>query len=278
MKTFHIASVLFLTCISISAAEPMIVAHRGASRDAPENTIPAFKLAWEQGADAIEGDFLLTKDGHIVCIHDKSTKRFASVNLPVKGTTLKNLRELDVGIRKGEKYKGTIIPTISEVFATVPATKKVFIEIKCGTEIIPPLLDQIAKSSLKKEQIVVICFNKNVLKEFKYKAPWCKTSWLCSIRKNKSGKLIPSLETVLTALREMKADGFSSGKNGISEDFVKGVMDKGYEYHVWTVDDTKTAMRFNKWGAKSITTNVPAHIKKAIVEQGAALDADKLRK
>jgi len=54
----------------------LVVAHRDASFDVPENTLPAFKLAWEQGADAIEGDFLLTKDGHIVCIHDRTTKRF----------------------------------------------------------------------------------------------------------------------------------------------------------------------------------------------------------
>ena len=57
---------------------PLIVAHKGASRDAPENTIPAFRLAWNQEADAIEGDFHLTKDGHIVCVHDKTTRRVAN--------------------------------------------------------------------------------------------------------------------------------------------------------------------------------------------------------
>ncbi len=50
---------------------PLIVAHRGASYDAPENTLAAFRLAWEQGADAIEGDFFLTSDGQILCLHDK---------------------------------------------------------------------------------------------------------------------------------------------------------------------------------------------------------------
>ena len=57
----------------LSFGKPLVVAHRGASYDAPENTLPAFKLAWEQGADAIEGDFFLTKDNQIVCIHDKTT-------------------------------------------------------------------------------------------------------------------------------------------------------------------------------------------------------------
>lgn len=58
-----------LLSISHAHAEPLIVAHRGASRDAPENTLPAFKLAWQQGADAIEGDFHLTKDGKIIRLH-----------------------------------------------------------------------------------------------------------------------------------------------------------------------------------------------------------------
>ena len=60
-----------LLFFQLSTAKPMIVAHRGASFDAPENTLPAFELARKQKADAIEGDFLLTKDKQIVCIHDK---------------------------------------------------------------------------------------------------------------------------------------------------------------------------------------------------------------
>ena len=75
----------------------MIVAHRGASSDAPENTLPAFRRAWELGADAIEGDFRLTKDGRIVCIHDKDTKRVADAKLVVSDATLAQLRTLDVG-------------------------------------------------------------------------------------------------------------------------------------------------------------------------------------
>ena len=64
----------------------MITANRGASHDAPENTLAAFKLAWKQQADAIEGDFRLTADGKIVCIHDADTRRTCGVNLVVADT------------------------------------------------------------------------------------------------------------------------------------------------------------------------------------------------
>ena len=268
---FIIITTLLTLSVSIFAGEPMIVAHRGASREAPENTIPAFRLAWEQNADAIEGDFLLTKDGKIVCIHDKKTN-----NLVVKNSTLEELKKLDVGAYRGEKFIGTTIPTIAEVFATVPEGKKIYIEIKCGNEILPTLLDEIKRSGLKDEQIVVICFNRQVIQKLKAEAPQFKAYWLSSI-KNKSGKYHPSPEAVLRTLDQIKADGLSSSR-GVSEEFIKSIMAKGFEYHVWTINTVKEARSFKSWGAKSITTDVPKKLIESIVEQGAALDADKLSK
>jgi glycerophosphoryl diester phosphodiesterase len=253
----------------------MIVAHRGASRDAPENTMPAFELAWAQGADAIEGDFHLTKDGHIVCIHDGNTKRVSNTNLVVRGSTLAELRAVDVGAHRGNAFKGAVIPTIAEVFSTIPEQKTIYIEIKGGTEIIPPLLDEIKNSGLKKEQILLISFNKKMLQELKTKDPEMKASWLSGFKKGVFGKMAPSLETVLATLKKIKADGFSSTKDIIDEAFVKSIIEEGYEYHVWTVDDLETARRFNSWGAKSITTNVPDHIRKALSGEASPADADK---
>jgi len=242
----------------------MIVAHRGASRDAPENTIPAFELAWQQGADSIEGDFRLTRDGEIVCIHDKDTKRVAGRKLVVGESTLAELRELDVGTSRGEKFEGTTIPTIAEVFSTIPDGRKIYIEIKCGAEIIPPLLEEIEKSGLADEQIVVICFDRDVLRHIKTSAPQYKTSWLCSIKRDKSGKTRPSLDEVLGVLGEIDADGFSFGKDGVDRAFVEGIIAGGYEPHVWTVDNIETAARMKAWGVLSITTNVPGAVRKGL--------------
>lgn len=74
---------------STACVPPQIVAHRGASADAPENPLAAFRLAWKQGADVIEGDFYLTKDHRIVCIHDGDTQRVAGKHLVVAESTLK---------------------------------------------------------------------------------------------------------------------------------------------------------------------------------------------
>ena len=273
----YIAVFALLVSTPTRAEDVLIVAHRGASRDAPENTIPAFTLAWKQGADAIEGDFYLTKDGQIVCIHDKDTKRVAGKNLAVSQSTLGELRKLDVGAYRGKEFEGTVIPTIAEVFSTVPKQKKIYVEIKCGIEIIPALLEEIDKSGLTTEQIVVICFDKKVIQAMKTKAPQYKAFWLSGFKKDKSGTVSPSLEAVLTTLKQVKADGFSSTKDIVDESFVEKVKAEGYEYHVWTIDDVETARRFKKWGAKSITTNAPGYIRANLIEHNATAEANKPR-
>ncbi|MBN2473068.1 MAG: glycerophosphodiester phosphodiesterase [Pirellulales bacterium] len=271
MRALCIPAILLLTCLSAYAEEPVIVAHRGASRDAPENTLPAFRLAWEQGADAIEGDFRLTRDGHIVCMHDESTKRVAGEDLAIEKSTLAALRKLDVGAHHGPQFEGTPIPTIAEVFATVPDRgKRVYVEIKCGVEIIPPLLAEIAQAGLEPQQVVIISFHEEVIQAIKARAPRYKAFWLCGFKEEKeSGKVVPSPQSVLETLERIEADGLSSGKDLIDESLIQRVRDKGYEYHVWTVDDPDTARRFQKWGARSITTNVPGLMRKHLVGAGS---------
>ena len=255
---FYRDIVLLLTFFlgHLASGKPLIVAHRGASFDAPENTLPAFDLAWEQGADAIEGDFLLTKDCHIVCTHDRSTKRFCDQDLVVAKSTLKQLKDLDVGSWKNEKYAGTRMPTISEVFATVPKGKKIFVEVKCGVEIIPPLAKEIKMSDLGCEQIILICFKAEVVKSFKEKLPDHKAFWLSGFKKNKQGSWNPSIASVLSTIKNCNADGVDS-QHSIPEDFSQSILDAGYEWHAWTINDVVTAKSLAKRGIYSITTDRP---------------------
>jgi glycerophosphoryl diester phosphodiesterase len=236
-------------------ADPLIVAHRGSSFDAPENTLPAFRLAWEQGADGVEGDFLLTKDAQIVCIHDASTKRLADKNLVVSKSTLQELRALDVGAWKHEKFKGTKIPTISEVFATIPKGKKIFVEVKCGPEIVPFLVKEIRKANLETDQVRLICFNTKVIKSFKEYMPNHKAYWLSGFNK-KNGSWKPSVDQVITTLQNCKADGLDS-QHTIPPEFSKSVIKAGFEWHAWTINDARTAQRLAKRGIDSITTDRP---------------------
>lgn len=267
----YIALPILLYVISFSAEvshAQFIVAHRGASHDAPENTLAAFRLAWEQHADAIEGDFYLSKDGQIVCIHDKTTKRTApgQPELTVAELTLHELRTLDVGSWKDKRYESERIPTLKEVLDTVPIGKRIFIEIKCGPEIIPVLKRQLKASSLKPEQIVIICFNEEVVSQCRRTMPQYKVNWLTSYRRaTPVSAWKPTLDDVLRTLKRSGATGL--GTNGnlkvIDQTFVDAVQAAGQEFHVWTVNDAKSASTFKSLGVQSITTDRPELIRNA---------------
>jgi glycerophosphoryl diester phosphodiesterase len=263
---FSNLSALLLLIPATAFAEPFIVAHRGASHDAPENTLPAFQLAWKQGADAIEGDFHLTRDGRIVCIHDNDTARVTDTKRVVKDSTLEELQALDAGEWFKPEWKGTRLPTFAEVAATVPEGRKFYIEVKCGPEIVPALLRGILESGLDASQIVVISFNSNVIRELKKHAPGFKACWLSSFEK--SSPLDPGTAEVLATLRDIKADGFSSkADERLDPGYINAIRAAGFEYHCWTVDDPKVARRFLGLGAGSITTNRPAFLRKALMEE-----------
>ncbi|MBU1054584.1 MAG: glycerophosphodiester phosphodiesterase [Proteobacteria bacterium] len=246
---------------------PLIIAHRGASNDAPENTLPAFELAWKQGADAIETDLHLTRDGKIVCIHDKTTQKVAGKKLIIAESTLEELQLLDVGSWFGKQWKGTYIPTLSDVLKIVPEDKQIFLEIKCGQELLPKLYEDLRNSQLFPKQILIISFHTEVVAAIKKTAPELKVLILSGFkRKPISQQVIPTIDDVLKTLRFTHADGYSlKTHKSVTESFVRQILEQGYEYHVWTIDDIRMAQKYRKYGVTSITTNCPGYLKEKLV-------------
>lgn len=250
----------------MSASEPIIVAHRGASADAPENTISAFALAWKQGADAIEGDFHLTRDRQIVCIHDDTTSKTSNHSLKVRKTRLSHLQSLDVGSWKSPEFSSERIPTLGNVLATVPADKKIYIEIKSSPKIVRHLLKILDASDLSNDQIVIIAFSPRVVKKVKSLRPSLTVNLLSGVRRSAKGEgLDPSSEQLLAQLRRSKADGLGIYAHpDIDSRFVQPILDAGFALHVWTVDDPEVARKWIEFGASSITTNTPAKLGEAL--------------
>ena len=254
-------------CATNSGLQTRIVAHRGASYDAPENTATSFALAWKQDADAIEGDFYLTADGHIVCFHDRTTNRIAGVDMRVEDATLEQLQAMDVGRWKAPEFAGQRMPILAEVLDMVPPGKMIYLDIKSGPHIVAPMRDIIRQSGLRPEQVVVIAFNADVIAKTRELMPELKTYWLSSFRQDKeTGIWTPSLETVLATLTRIDAHGLSS--RGIREvvdaDFVRAIRAAGFEYHTWTINDADLARYFYDLGADSITTDRPGYIREAL--------------
>jgi len=264
MKTLY--PILLLLCLACTAlARPLVVAHRGASGDAPENTIPAFELAWAQSADAIEGDFHLSRDGKIVCIHDRDTKKITGRKLLVKETDFKALRALPLSKKFSKGHHDLRIPSFAEVAATIPEGGKFYIEIKSDATMVPQLEEALADSNLSQEQIVVISFNADVIAAVKKAAPQTKANWLTSVKVTRSGQLEPSARAVIRQLRELDADGVSmKAIPELKEAYVQAVKGAGFEFHVWTVNNPEHAKRLAAYGVDSITTDYPGRLLAAL--------------
>src|SRR5262245_53507276 len=266
MRLLAASLCVILSPLAVLAAAPKveIVAHRGASYDAPENTVAAIKLAWKQKADASEFDVFLSKDGKIVVIHDKDTKRTAGVNHVVAASTLAELRKLDVGKWKGAKFAGEKVPTLDEMLATVPAGKQVFVEVKCGPEIVPELNRVLKASKLKPSQTPVISFNADVIAAVKKARPELPAYWIVSLRAGKNKKP-PTAEALIARAKQIKADGLDlSASEALDRAFAAKVKDAKLKLYVWTVNDVAVARRMVTLGVDGITTDRPGWLREQL--------------
>jgi glycerophosphoryl diester phosphodiesterase len=269
---WRLAACWFLIAAALpSARGQLIIAHRGASHDAPENTLAAFKLAIDQGADGFEADFYLGKDGHVVCLHDADTMRVSGKKLLVAEAAFTELRALDVGSWKGPHWKGERMPTLEEVLAAVPDGKKIYIELKSSREVVGPMAKILAASKLSPAQVVVISFHADAIAECKKQAPHVKALWLCGMKKKKDGTPPPTAEQVAATLARTGADGLDA--EGVPEyfnaAFIERLQQLGCrEFHVWTIDDPQVADFYARLGAASITTNRPGWLRKEMAKGG----------
>jgi len=237
---------------------PLIIAHRGASGEAPENTLAAFQLAWKQGADGIECDVHLTSDCQVVCMHDHDTKRVAKQKLRIAGHSYQELSQLDIGSWKGKDFAGERLPLLCDVLGTVPPRKQIYIEVKCGKEIVKPLLEQLDGTWLKPEQITIICFNGEVIEALNAARPGLQIIWLIDVKSNWLGRSKLKLPEVLAQAAYLKVKGLGLRcHSGIRREMVEQIREAGLLLNVWTVNDTTDARRYASFGVDSLTTNWP---------------------
>ena len=249
LTRMFLCSVVLFGLVSVVSSQPMIIAHRGASFDAPENTLAAVKMAWQQGADAVEVDVHLSADNKIMVIHDKDTRRTSGTDLKVKETISNELRKLDVGSFKSSKYTGERIPFLEEIIETIPKGKMLFVEIKSDESMLPVLKKLIEKSG-KTGQIVIIGFDFATVEEAKSMMPDIPVYWLKFSFIRYSGGIIERV-------KEAGLDGLNLHHKNISGKFASKVKKAGLGLYTWTVDDPMEAKRLQDLGIDGITTNRP---------------------
>ena len=235
------------------------ISHRGESKDAPENTMAAFRLAVQRDTGGTETDIHLTKDGKLVCIHDSDTKRVAVESRIVEESTFEELLELDFCNGK-EQFRGEKIPLFRDLIALLRPGKRYFIEVKQNDEkVLAAMRDELNRMKTAPEQIVMISFHRDMVRLSKKYMPDVQTLWLTGFKET-DGVFHPAKEECAEILSEIHADGIDAAcsEAAFDETAVAYLKSKGFFIAVWTVDDADVAARYIRRGVDAITSNCAA--------------------
>lgn len=240
-----------------------IFAHRGASAYAPENTLEAFQLAMNQGADGIELDVQLTKDGELVVIHDETIDRVSDEKGAVRDYTLEELKKISVS-NHFEQYPDVKIPTLREVLELVkPGTMEINIELKTGIFWYPEIerkVLELVKEEGMEDRIIYSSFNHYSVQKIKELSPEAETAYLIG-------------DVMLDVAAYTKNTGIKGLHPALFHvkmaDFLKEYKESGIALRVWTVNEKDQIRWLIDEGVDAVITNYPDRGLEARVEAEA---------
>jgi glycerophosphoryl diester phosphodiesterase len=227
--------------MSSKVNQPLVIAHRGASHDAAENTLAAFRLAWEQGADAIETDLRLTADGAIVAFHDEDGARLLRDPRRIRDLTLAELSARGV-------------PSLREVLDTVPDGKHVVFELK--EDVVEPLSRELAGAP--HERLTLIAFDAEMLARAKRALPRCRALWLFGnyAAARLRGRALG--ERLASEVRQLGLDGVDLRLSArLNRHLLEPLHEAGLTIFVYTVNGGIACRRCARLGLHGITTDMP---------------------
>lgn len=240
------------------AGRPLILGHRGASADAPENTLAAFRLAMDQGADGVELDVWRCATGEVVVIHDEDARRTAGAPLRIPDASLAALRGLDAGAWKGSRYRGERIPLLAEVLEALPGAL-VNVELKGGggDVRVAAAAAEVIRRAGAGDRVLVSSFHARLLAAFRAAAPEVdrgllfEGGWLWALR-------------VAAARAWLRPAALHPEARLVTPARARRWRRAGRAVNAWTVDDPAEARRLAALGATALITNAPARLLAAL--------------
>lgn len=263
-KYIFVILLFFTVTFAVSGCcsdSPIIIAHRGASGKAPENTLASVNKAWQLDSDAVEVDVHLSADNRIMVIHDANTARTSGENMLVRDSSSDELGKLDVGSFKSGEFAGEKIPFLKDIIETIPADKKLFVEVKSSRKILP-FLKKVIEQSGKADNIAIISFNMELLDRAKTQMPDIPMYWLVYPEKNQeTDKLQPYDASLIDKVVKSGLDGLDVYHRVLTENYVRNTHAAGLDVYVWTVNDREIIEKMYDIGVDGITTDYPAEAK-----------------
>ncbi len=248
------------------AKRPLVIAHRGASADRAEHTLAAYVRAIEVGADGVECDVRLTRDGHLVCVHDRTVNRTSSGSGAVSALTLSELQRLDFGSWSGGEPAAVLtFAALVELVHDAGRPLRLLVETKHPNRRGGQVETQPSAAPLRvgwlsrSSPVTVMSFGESALRRVHKRAPTLATALLMSgVRGPRRIGLLPDPVTIagpdIALLR---------GDPG----FVERAHTLGNQVYVWTVDELDDLWTARRLGVDAVITNRPGE---ALVALGAA--------
>ena len=236
----------------------LVIAHRGASDYAPENTVAAFDLAIELGARHIELDVELSSDVHIVVIHDDTLDRTTNASGPVTDRTLADLRRLDAGSWFGARFSGERIPAYTDVLKRYRGRAHLHTEIKGLSPLLARRVADVVRTRCMQEQVTVTSFLREQLEEIRDSAPELATGWLVE----------QVTDEVVAEAHALGLSQICPRADGITPELVSRLHGEGFVVRAWGVSSEEWMARVVASGADGATVNWPDRLLAYLAEQG----------
>ncbi|QNO15595.1 glycerophosphodiester phosphodiesterase [Alkalicella caledoniensis] len=228
-----------------------IIAHRGASGGAPENTMSAFKKALDMGSHGIETDVQMTKDGVLILCHDETVERTTNGKGFIKDFTYSELRKLDAGIKFSEEFKGEKIPTLEELLQLLSGKEIILnLELKSGPIFYPDIEAKVLELLYKynyTDNSVISSFNHYSLVELRKLDEDIRLGVL----------YMSGLYQPWKYAKDLGANAIHPYLYSLAPEIIKGAKLNNMPITVFTVDDPKMIRNFIKAGVEQIITNYP---------------------
>lgn len=240
-------------------AKPLIIAHRGSSKEAPENTMAAFRLALEQGCDAIELDIHLSADRRVIVCHDATIDRTTDGTGAIVEMTAAQLQQYDAGSWFGATFAGERLPLLEEVLDLVPASIGINIEIKSHQhpEVIGTVL-ALLESRNRLGSVFFSSFGHDCMVRLKQAAPSARVGLLYD----------SEAAECLSYFDRQQVEGYSlhPHKAYVDGSYIDAVKQQGLQIYPWTVDDPERMRELLRAGASGIITNRPKLMRELLAD------------
>lgn len=241
----------------------MVIAHRGYSGEAPENTLAAFKKAIEAGCDMLELDIHFSKDRQIVVIHDETLERTVNAQGRVSDFNLTDLKKFDAGFWFSPDFKGERIPTLQEVLNLAKGKILVNIEIKSpshgyysATKLAEQALKEVKKTQMLKE-VIFSSFNPLALEKILEIEPKAYVAILFHRDWNFVQEITKGKSFEVLNLR----------KDFLTQEKIARIKGLGFMVNVYTVNEEEELRKFVNWGVDGLITNYPGRLIKILQQK-----------